>query len=135
MAEPKKKNLHKELLKEFEPAPPPPEPKDGVDYKYMIVDGSTGQAVDPTSFAEGVVKTTDKVAMPAMQRKNTDPWKKWWRKKSDVNRKFSRAAERGDIQAMEILIDPAQQSSDYVADVDFQGHDSWTPLHYSAIEG
>ena len=113
----------------------PEEPEEGVDYKRMIVDASTGKPVDPNTFKEGIVKTTAKVAIPKIDRKNTDPWKKWWRKKAEVNRKFSRAAERGDLSTMQELLDPTKQSQETVADIDFAGHDNWTPLHYSAIEG
>lgn len=119
-----------------EPKPSmPEEPEEGVDYKRMIVDASTGKPVDPNTFKEGIVKTTAKVAIPKIDRKNTDPWKKWWRKKAEVNRKFSRAAERGDLSTMQELLDPTKQSQETVADIDFAGHDNWTPLHYSAIEG
>ena len=92
------KNIHKELLKNFEvqvqdPKPQiPQEPEEGVDYKRMIVDASTGKPVDPNSFNEGIAKTTAKVAVSKIERKMTDPWKKWWRKRAEVNRKFSRAA-------------------------------------------
>ena len=74
------------------------------------MDASTGKPVDLNSFNEGIAKTTAKVAVPIKPRKNTDPWKKWWRKKGEVNRKFSRAAERGDLNMMKELLDPTKQS-------------------------
>lgn len=83
-----------------DPKPEEPELEEGVDYQRMIVDASTGKPVDLSSFQEGIAKTTAKVAVPKIARKNTDPWKKWWRQKAQVNRKFSRAAERGDIKQM-----------------------------------
>ena len=144
---PDRKNPHHELLRGFKPLQPAPgdspeqepsklpeeEPSD-VDYRFMIVDGSTGQTVDPSSFKGGVAKTTAKVAMPKA-KPAPDPWKKWWRRKAEVNRKFARAAERGQIDVMKDLLDPKKQSKDLVADLNFQGHENWTPLHYSAIEG
>jgi serine/threonine protein kinase len=63
-----------------------------------------------------------------------EPWDEWWKKKRNNMNKFFNAAEKGDIETVEDLLDRSKYG-EYVVDIDMKGLNDFTPLHYAAYEG
>eukprot|EP00826_Nyctotherus_ovalis_P059807 TRINITY_DN8350_c0_g1_i3.p1 TRINITY_DN8350_c0_g1~~TRINITY_DN8350_c0_g1_i3.p1 ORF type:complete len:483 (-),score=146.72 TRINITY_DN8350_c0_g1_i3:880-2328(-) len=70
----------------------------------------------------------------SLSPKNSSPWDEWWNKKREHNYQLQYAAETGKVEKIEQLLDKSQLD-DLVADVNAQGLDDFTALHFAVMEG
>ena len=66
----------------------------------MIMDGKTGEIVNPHQINDNITQkllNKDKPNELTNNRKGSKNWARWYKKQSQVNKNFARAAEKNEV--------------------------------------
>lgn len=102
------------------------------DAMFIIKDVATGVEYDirdPSTLA----RLNSNLSSFSSEYSEKNVWQDWWKQKKEANAKLLEAAETGDLETMESLLD--RRLGDKAADVNARSIESYTPLHFAARDG